>query len=315
MTATMLSIQALSPIHVGMGQGAGVIDLPVIREAVTGWPYLPGSSIKGVLRDACENAGVSKERITVVFGPETDNASDHAGGIIVADQRLLCLPVRSYIGGFAWVTSPLAVNRWLRDLKVIGVTLEGVSPLALPAQPHSIHLPSPTSIALMVKKSGEGKDIDMPSKVHLEDLKLTPVNGALNGKLVDAIAAKTVAEDWRDFFKTHFGVVSDTTFGFLARTAMEVTARNSIDAEKKTVKDGALWWEESVPAETIFAGPITLTPQGIKRMAGMDGVNDGAVAIREVLETGMRGTIQIGGNATVGRGLAIARFDRNGGEQ
>ncbi len=302
MTATMLSIQALSPIHVGMGQGAGVIDLPVIREAVTGWPYLPGSSIKGVLRDACENAGVSKDEIKVVFGPETDNASEHAGGIIVADQRLLCLPVRSYIGGFAWVTSPLAVNRWLRDLTLAGMKAP-IKPLTIAIDDGEIVLTPESRV-----ESGA------PAEVFLEDLKLS-VKESRVSLLPDAIAKSAVAEDWRDFLKTHFGIVSDTTFGFLARTAMEVTARNSIDAERKTVKDGALWWEESAPAETIFAGPVTLTPQGIRRMEDLDGGDDGAAAIFKALETGSRGTIQIGGNATVGRGLAVARFDRDGGKQ
>ena len=44
-------IHALSPVHVGAGRGLGFVDLPIVREAVTGWPYVPGSAVKGVLAD------------------------------------------------------------------------------------------------------------------------------------------------------------------------------------------------------------------------------------------------------------------------
>ena len=66
MEARMLFLHALSPLHAGTGQGAGAIDLPVAREKATGLPYLPGSSLKGVLRDACKNGETRKK----IFGPD-----------------------------------------------------------------------------------------------------------------------------------------------------------------------------------------------------------------------------------------------------
>ncbi|WP_298819062.1 RAMP superfamily CRISPR-associated protein [Chloroflexus sp.] len=50
-TTYLYFLHALSPLHAGTGQGSGVIDLPIAREKATGIPYLPGSSVKGVLRD------------------------------------------------------------------------------------------------------------------------------------------------------------------------------------------------------------------------------------------------------------------------
>ncbi len=44
-------IHALSPLHAGTGHAADVVDLPTARMKATGIPFLPGSSIKGVLRD------------------------------------------------------------------------------------------------------------------------------------------------------------------------------------------------------------------------------------------------------------------------
>ncbi len=45
------SIKALTPLHVGVGAGLGHIDLPIQREVHTKFPMIPGSSVKGALRE------------------------------------------------------------------------------------------------------------------------------------------------------------------------------------------------------------------------------------------------------------------------
>src|SRR5690606_14440646 len=102
MKARLAFVHALSPLHAGTGQGVGVIDLPIAREKATGIPYLPGSSFKGVLRDACSDRSTREE----VFGPDTASPQSHASSVAFCDLRLLLLPVRSVAGTFAWVTSP-----------------------------------------------------------------------------------------------------------------------------------------------------------------------------------------------------------------
>ena len=56
-------LHAITPLHVGAGRGLGYIDMPIAREKVTSWPYVPGSSIKGVI---AEHFGASDndERMT-----------------------------------------------------------------------------------------------------------------------------------------------------------------------------------------------------------------------------------------------------------
>src|SRR5690606_30843687 len=83
------------------------------RMKATGIPFLPGSSIKGVLRDA--RRASDPEKTEAVFGPSDDPAA-HAGALVVGDARLLALPVRSFRGAFAWVTSPLLLTLAKRDL-------------------------------------------------------------------------------------------------------------------------------------------------------------------------------------------------------
>lgn len=50
-------IWALTGLHIGGSPGAlaiGNVDMPVIRDAVTGRPYIPGSSLKGKMRSLAE---------------------------------------------------------------------------------------------------------------------------------------------------------------------------------------------------------------------------------------------------------------------
>src|SRR5690606_27064260 len=105
MSSAMMYLHTLSPLHCGTGQGSGIVDLPVIRDAVTSWPEVPGSTVKGVLRDTCRENGVSAEVMKVIFGSDVAEQSEspagNAGGLWSATGRLLCFPVRSYRGTFA----------------------------------------------------------------------------------------------------------------------------------------------------------------------------------------------------------------------
>ena len=50
-TCVETGIYLLAPTHVGTGQAAGAVDLPIARERHTGHPYLPATALKGVARD------------------------------------------------------------------------------------------------------------------------------------------------------------------------------------------------------------------------------------------------------------------------
>ena len=85
---------------------------------------------------------------------------------------------------------------------------------------------------------------------------------------------------------------SDDVLSFLLETATEITARIRLDEAKKTVKQGALWYEEALPAESILSGLLVI--QAV------------AASEADVLETITQLTqnpLQVGGSTTVGRGL------------
>jgi CRISPR/Cas system CMR subunit Cmr4 (Cas7 group RAMP superfamily) len=125
MHAHVFLVHALTPIHIGNDIGLGAINLPTMREVHTGYPVLPGSSIKGVLRgQARDRPGLD---IVKLFGPERGAEEDRRGDLAFGDAQLLALPVRSLYGTFAWITCPFALARLARDLKQIGKHLPPVT--------------------------------------------------------------------------------------------------------------------------------------------------------------------------------------------
>ena len=99
-------------VHTGAADSAGVIDLPVQREAATGYPVIWGQSLKGALCQAAEDAGWGG-RVTSVFGSEVgDNRDDGGtspGTLAVGDAQLVAMPVPTLRHTFAWLTSEVAL--------------------------------------------------------------------------------------------------------------------------------------------------------------------------------------------------------------
>lgn len=310
MTAKRLYfIHALSPLHAGTGQGIGLIDLPVAREKATKLPIVPGSTVKGVcLADSASDTTLTEDQRRAVYGPKAvdENASEHAGAIVFGDARLLCLPVRSLYGTFAWVTSPLVLERYRRDAT---------------DAPACTGFTFTNAVHVFVGSSAAGAVVSGGS-VYLEDLCLkavqnpqggmTPGNHSANewakylGKKLwpgpDAPPANTPAATWRPLFESRFAVVSDDDFAFLYETALEICARIRIEEKTKTVAKGALWYEEALPAESVLWG-VAMGEPSRKRDVNLTAAQ---VLDKGVGERGNERTTQFGGKATVGRG--VARF-------
>jgi len=267
-------VHALSPLHAGTGHAADIIDLPIARMKATGIPFVPGSSIKGVLREARQ--GVNDERTEAVFGPRKDPEA-HAGALVVGDARLLALPVRSFRGTFAWTTSPLLLTLAKRDVAV------------------DLSIPSIDRRGVKVARGsccihGNGNE----KRLYLEDLDL-PAN---EGDEATAAWSKWLApfvSPRDDIFSKRFAVVDDDTMAFLWETATQVDARVRLDEKTRTVARGALWLEESLPPETLLIG-LLAADRSRRRETKMtpEEVLNFALAGEEIL--------QLGGKATTGRG-------------
>lgn len=285
MTTQLTLIHALTPLHAGTGQAVGAIDLPIARERPTGIPLLPGSSLKGALR-----ARTADQRLrTEIFGPETANASDHAGAVQFSDAHLLLLPVRSLWGTFAWVTSPYLLQRFARDLREAGITMKLPRP--------------PASLERCLVPPGSALSGDPSGRVVLEDLDFAPDPRPELAQLAEQLDQWLHAGEPPQA-RHHLCVVHDDVMSTLMETATEVRARIALDDEVKTVKRGALWYEESLPCESVLFGLTTATDAWARGGVGRKAGELLAHLAREVGDT----TLQLGGKATVGRGVCRVRF-------
>lgn len=283
MKIQLITIHAQTPLHAGTGQAVGAIDLPIARERPTGIPILPGSSIKGALRARSADDSFA----TLIFGPKTDKASDHAGAVQFSDAHLLLLPVRSLGGTFAWVTSPYLLARFARDAREAGLKVS-----------------EPPALARIEDCLVFGQqlvlELDGRRRVVLEDLSFncgtSHSDATYAGDLAQQVGLESRAVAAR------LCVVHDDVMSFLLENATEVMARIRLDEEKKTVAQGALWYEEALPAESVLVG--LAVAQNVKR-----GDNQvAATTLLTKLAEGSRGLVQFGGKATVGRGLCRVAF-------
>ena len=285
MQQRIFHLHTLSGLHVGIGQGTGVIDQPIDREGASGLPQVPGSGLKGVLRDELEpiESPSDTQKINnhlALFGPKTgDNASEYAGAIAVGDGRLLALPVRSWNGTFAWVSCPMILRRYQRDMLSVA---DKAVPKKVPKPPKNSALRTESSA---LHDAGTGM-------VFLEDLDIA--SGTCAEDWAEFISKKFFDDDWQILFMERFLILPDDIFNFLAETATEIRARIKIDAGTRTVRSGALWYEEYLPAETLLWGVVA------SDRSRKDKHEKSAADLLALLPEERR--LQIGGNASTGSG-------------
>ncbi|GAC1637331.1 MAG: type III-B CRISPR module RAMP protein Cmr4 [Ktedonobacteraceae bacterium] len=288
MNARLTFVHALSPLHAGTGQGAGVIDLPIAREKATGLPFLPGSSLKGTLRAACNAENTTK--CAQVFGPDTKDRTpdeNYASSAQFSDQRILLLPIRSLAGTFAWVTSPYILRRLARDIQDAQAKLPSTT---IP------DIQEAGSCFIATDTSKIKIDTSLAT-VYLEDLDLNAQVNVDTAAWAEWIGERVFPKDplWQQMLLERICIVHDDVFNFMIDTATEITARIKLQEGSKTVQDGGLWYEEALPAETILSGIVLATLVKASNITQNEVFN--------VLSTLTGKTLQFGGKATVGRGM------------
>lgn len=300
MKMKLYTIKALSGLHCGVGQGLNDIDLPTAKESVTGFPYVPGSSIKGVLRDHFGRR--NDPMFEAAFGQEALSGDmDFASAVSFSDARLVCLPARSYFGTFAWLTSPYTLSLMQGMLKRAGAGEIPALP-EIPADADSSHVVLPPESNLVSKNLGDRvllEDLDLLLDKNEKNRKTALEWATLLGKI---IFPEDDANDknGRDIFAGRFAVADDNILSFLCETALPVAARIRI-GENGVVEQGALWYEEYVPAETLFLGAV-FSDHGKGRHSGCS-----ATDLLDYV-TGSTIDCQIGGKATIGRGMVTINF-------
>lgn len=288
MHTQLMGLYAETQIHAGAGSAIGVIDLPIMRESHTGWPCVFGSAVKGALRAHAEkhwHSPVGKDTLVELFGPDTDNASDHAGALIVGDARLLLLPVRSLTTHFKWVTCPALLQRAAADARRMGSEAPDLS--ALP----------PLSDKQALVSGTEQKSL------YLEEFQFDTQQHDLE-EIVNWLSQYVGHSNFKNRLSKQLVIINDDLFAHLSEFGTPVTPHIAIENKNKTVKQGALWYEETLPPETVLYLPLACN-HSRKKDSQLDGVHLLQQAIGLFPEN--QPYLQLGGNETVGMGWCYVK--------
>lgn len=276
----LLGLSAHTWIHAGSGEKDGVVDLPIQREAHTGWPVIFGSSLKGAMRSAATLNKVAID-IKTLFGPDALNegaTSDkiHAGALMVSDARLIWLPIRSLTTHTRYVTCPALLRRLLADMARAG-------------QRSELKVPAVQNLDALVSKKQQ-------ERLYLEEYAFT-------------VQASTEISSWCQLL-AQFGelseeevaeqlmVISNDQFAHLCQAAIPLHPHIAIDYETKSVKDGALWYEEALPPETLFYTLLVLNDA--RDNSGLKADELANQTRQSLIEE--RPYLQVGGNESTGMG-------------
>jgi CRISPR-associated protein Cmr4 len=232
-------LQTITSVRVGEGSAAGAVKLPLTRERHTGWPILPGSSVKGALRARCGWVGAAEADTVSTFGSPAGLTPMTPGALRFGGASLLALPVRSLKNTFALLTCPLALARLAR-------VQPDAPPIPSPSIERALLHPSSADAFTISQQTAGGKGF-----VVLEELSWIPV-------------ADEAVRAWADWLAgwlghesplKHLAIVHDDVFTHAATFWTPVRTRAAIGKDG-VVEDGKLFTVETLPPETLLWGQV-----------------------------------------------------------
>jgi len=274
---SICTFYAISPIHAGSGAATSTVDLPIQRERHTNWPHIQASAVKGAMRAhyrkfADGNNNVD-DMINLIFGSDKDNDEgrqgfdqDLPGAISISDAKLFAFPMRSNIAPFVWVTCPSVLKRLNSDLEFVHQ-----SPLK-----NIQEVNKEQAVVLRGTISGD---------VFLEDAVVTVKNGSNEPQFSQNFPQ---AE--------RLLLISDEMFDYCVSSCTEIQTQIKIDSDKGTAAEGALRYQELLPADTLLYSIVYYS-----QSAGLNELQ--ADMIKQHIEDVIKDFIQIGGDETLGRGI------------
>ena len=291
----IIYIYAETPIHPGSGAMiSGAVDLPIQRERHTDFPIIQASSLKGVLRnsacfieidDKCKKCDKKSkadecEILNQIFG-----SPEGIGGVSITDARILAFPVRTLKGVFGWITCPLVLDRYKRDLNLAGIKIDW-------------NVPKLTNVE--EAKVCKNSNLMEEDYIYIEDLQLKcskddeDVN-KIAQEIVKALPDNDVYKEIKEKLKKDLVIVSDEVFADFVSLTTEVVTRIKINPETKTVKSGGLWSEEYLPMDTLMYSLI-LIPSRLNSFKPEE-------IQSKIMNYYNEKILQIGGDETIGKGF------------
>ncbi|MFB4203579.1 hypothetical protein KBTX_03429 [wastewater metagenome] len=291
-----LFLYCVSPVHMGAGSATGVIDSPIQREAHTGHPSFAGSGIKGAVRHGFGALGGDADKADQLFGPAPRSEKLHAGAVSFGDAQLVAFPVRARRQGYVYATCPMALSRLMRLLAATGISADW----PVPEVPEGDCLTTAAGSEALVGDGG---------RLHLEVFEYAAQADSGIERIADWLAGSALGGDeghryFRDKLARDLVVLSDTDFDYFSRNATLVEPHVRIDPQTGTAAEGGLFYAENLPPESLLVAPL---------MASRERTGDGemdAAAVMQQMQTALNGKrlLQLGGDATTGRGLVMTRI-------
>ncbi|MED3907249.1 type III-B CRISPR module RAMP protein Cmr4 [Geobacillus thermodenitrificans] len=282
-------LHAVTSVHVGSGSEIGLVDLPIQREKHTGFPKIESSSLKGAVRYHMVQALPEEmKELELIFGADRGEESvTQASAIALSDARVLLFPVKSLRGVFAWITCPHVIERWNQEMSIH----QEANGKGNPFQPLPVPAPNTVSSDRLMAING---------RIVLEEYTFDVTISREAQQLAEQLAA-LIGEYSRLRLPERLVVLPDDDFTDFVKLSTEVNARIRISHKTGTVDNGALWYEENVPPETIFYSFLYI---GHARGNGMNGLTTAKDIEHYLVENGKFPSVfQLGGNSTLGRGM------------
>lgn len=281
----LITLYTRTPLHVGTGDSVDVIDLPIARERITGFPVIPSTSFKGVLRDETRRTQ-SEANARILFGEDRPAGSEtgitsHAGCLQIMEAKILAFPVRSLAGCFSWLTCPAVLRRFHRDTQ---------RQLTFPGTLDPDHVIAGSALVVHGRNGDE---------VVLEEYSLKVQGGSTHtaaSSLAEQLIPLSTDPLWKESLGKRLAIVHDENFQHFVTTCTEVVARIKIDPSTRTTSGGALFQQENVPCEALFYSVVTQIPSRKPQ-----GTEDPEAMFSKLLSDTC--LLQLGGDETTGHGI------------
>lgn len=300
----VLFLHCQTPLHAGSGSDLGVVDLPIQRERHTSYPKIEASSLKGATREHFETVYNNNDdaiiKIHKVFGFDSDAAKyqglsekfkDHeefSGALALSDARLLLFPVKSMKGVFAWVTCPQVLAKFKQELELMG-------------KYDTFEVPTGGTVSLSTELIIKNK------QVVIEEYSIPVERTEKVNTLAMWLSANVLQDAYlQDKVLKNLLVLSDDDFRDFVSLSTEVITRTKIDNQTGTVAQSALFTEEYLPTESVLYSLTFASAEFTKKQSERMEAEDVEKFVKDTfIENPI---LQIGGNATLGKGLVKTKL-------
>jgi CRISPR-associated protein Cmr4 len=290
-----------TPLHAGSGDSLGIVDLPIQRERHTGFPKIEASSLKGALREAFEQKFDDKEKdlnIITAFGREDGETGAAALGF--TDARLLLFPIKSAKGVFAWITCSRVLQQLQRDFKQLTI------PLSISGVENSVLLDNECFTTHSTPSLLIGKTTAVLEEYAFKNAgtkEITIANQSLGKWLADKLFGDTEGVDyWKEKLEHDILILKDDDFKDFVNLSTEVITRIKIDNKTGTVAQGQLFTEEYLPSESVLYSLVLASPE-FSDKKDKKTADENMKFFNDTLSDEVKNIIQLGGNATLGKGI------------